>query len=184
MPVMITSINYGRAINTYPLLDQIQEQHIPNRAEAHAAIHAHLEELIQLDGEDAVIISREPISPLLEISNPLDRDKYYWLTITDEAEQAIRDAIAATHPRIAGPQVTAADIAELLSCGADDPVMYVERDEYGDRIAVGSQFRINDRLVITHQHELRDDLGDEATPDDVAEHLPLLQATVDEILNA
>jgi hypothetical protein len=96
MTTEISSLNPGRAIHGYDLLDQIQETYIPDRAEAHAAIHAMLGQIIEIDGDD-VILDTTPINPELLTFNPNDRDIYHWLTISDETAEFIREAIAASY---------------------------------------------------------------------------------------
>ncbi|MFF7198294.1 hypothetical protein ACFZAM_31880 [Streptomyces sp. NPDC008079] len=95
----IASINYGRAVHPYDLLDDVMDDTGLNRADAHAAIHAMLDDIIGIDGEDAVILGRRTIRPESLISNPRDLDVYYWLTISDETAQMIRETVAATNPR-------------------------------------------------------------------------------------
>lgn len=95
MTTTIASQNFGRAIHHYDLLTEIAERHGMTDRDAHDAIHAAVEQLIQLDGEDAVIISRQPIQPELLDYNPHDLDRYEWIEITSEAANAIREAIAA-----------------------------------------------------------------------------------------
>ncbi|MFJ2630815.1 hypothetical protein ACIO6U_02475 [Streptomyces sp. NPDC087422] len=97
--IEIASNNPGRTVYPYDLLDDVMEDTGLSRADAHAGIHAMLDDLINLDGEDTVILSRRPVDPALLESNPNDLDVYYWLTVSDETAQAIRDALAATNPR-------------------------------------------------------------------------------------
>ncbi len=85
----------GRAITTYDLLEEIQETHGLDRRAAHDAIHAMLSDITSADG-DEVILDRQPMRPELLVNNPGDVDIYYWLTISDDTADAIREAIAAT----------------------------------------------------------------------------------------
>lgn len=87
----------GRSIATYDLLDEVEEQYGLGRREAHEAIHALLDSLIHDDGENEVIVAREPMHPELLKSNPHDRDVRYWLTIRSEAADQIREALAAQY---------------------------------------------------------------------------------------
>ncbi|MFF4385589.1 hypothetical protein ACFY0G_02165 [Streptomyces sp. NPDC001552] len=78
-------------------------------------------------------------------------------------------------------------VAQLLASGAVDPVMYVLRDEDGVSIAVGSEFRVNDRHVIAHHHEAVDELGsaaeygEEPSAEDVASYVEFLQGEAERI---
>lgn len=100
MPTEIASHIHGRTVHPYDLLAEITDRHDLGDREAHDMIHGYLEQLIQDDGEDAVIISRRPVKPELLEHNPFDRDIYYWLTITDEAADAIRLAVDYEHPEL------------------------------------------------------------------------------------
>lgn len=184
MTTTIASLNPGRAINSYDLLDEIQEQTGLGRTDAHAAIHAMLNDLIALDGEGAVILNQQPARPSLLDWNPNQTDVDYWITITDDAKEAICEAIAATHPRPAIPQVTVADVRRLLACGEQEPVMYVERDDDAACISVAGEADVRNPNVIVPLHELVDALGKTPTDEDIEEYLPLLQATTNEILSA
>lgn len=85
----------GRGVpGHYPLLERVMETHDMGASEAHEAIHAYLDQLIGLDGRDAVVLSERPIRPELAESNPGDVDVHYWLTIDAEAIAFIEDAIA------------------------------------------------------------------------------------------
>ncbi|MFF4385590.1 hypothetical protein ACFY0G_02170 [Streptomyces sp. NPDC001552] len=70
MPATLAAIHPGRPIQTYPLLDDVQAWHIPDRAEAHAAIHAALAARIAEAGEAAVILERAPIGVLWDDYDP------------------------------------------------------------------------------------------------------------------
>lgn len=87
----------GRSIASYELLDEMQDKHGLGRREAHESIHAFLEQCVGIDGRDAVIISSRPARPELLEDNPSDLDVRYWLTITGDAADTIREAFAAVH---------------------------------------------------------------------------------------
>ncbi|MEU3990147.1 hypothetical protein AB0F24_17520 [Streptomyces platensis] len=93
-PVVASNIP-GRSIHPYDLLDEVMEQTGMGKREAHDSIHALLDQLAADDGEDAVILHREPVRPELLKSNPSDVDVYYWLTIRQETADLIREALAA-----------------------------------------------------------------------------------------
>lgn len=93
-PVVASRIP-GRAVHSYDLLDDVVEQTSMERGEAHESIHALLDQLIADDGEDAVVLHRQPIRPELLKSNPGQVDVYYWLTIRQETAELIREALAA-----------------------------------------------------------------------------------------
>lgn len=94
---VIASLIPGRAISRYDLLGEIEDQYGLSTREAHEAIHSALEQLVDIDGEDQVIIARTPMRPELLKSNPQDRDVYYWLTVRAEAVDEIREALAAQY---------------------------------------------------------------------------------------
>jgi hypothetical protein len=100
MPTEIASQIHGRTIHPYDLLAEITDRHSLDDRTAHDAIHGYLDQLIQDDGEDAIILGRRPIKPELLEHNPLDRDIYWWLTITDEAAETIRTSIDYEHPEL------------------------------------------------------------------------------------
>lgn len=110
MPTEIASNIPGRAIHSYDLLDDMATGYDLDERAAHDGIHAALEQLIDLDGEDAVILDRKPVHPELLERNPNSRDVYYWLTISDEAEASIRESFAAMH----GERWTLTEAAEHL----------------------------------------------------------------------
>lgn len=87
----------GRDIHSYDLLEEMVDRYGISRREAHDAIHAYLEQCIDIDGEDAVVLDRRPIRPELVKDNPHDLDVYYWLTITDETAETIRESFAASY---------------------------------------------------------------------------------------
>ncbi|MFH9426029.1 hypothetical protein [Streptomyces sp. NPDC017529] len=93
---VIASNNPGRSITTYDLLDEVTEKYGMGRREAHEAIHATLEQLIDLDGRDAVVIDEQPMRPELLKANPHDVDVYYWITIREEAAETIREQLEAS----------------------------------------------------------------------------------------
>lgn len=92
---VIASIIHGRSVHSYDLLDEVEEQYGLGRQEAHEAIHAALQQLVDIDGEDQVVIARTPIRPELLKDNPRDLDVYYWLTVRAESVDEIREALAA-----------------------------------------------------------------------------------------
>lgn len=94
MTTEIASCIPGRAVHQYDLLDEVTEATGMTRREAHENIHAFLDQIIELDGEEAVILSRRPIRPDLLTNNPNDQDRYHWLTISDEAADVIRAQFA------------------------------------------------------------------------------------------
>lgn len=87
----------GRSIARYDLLDEIEDQHGLSTREAHEAIHATLQQLIDIDGEDQVVVARTPQRPELLKSNPGDVDVRYWLTVRAESVDEIREALAAQY---------------------------------------------------------------------------------------
>lgn len=95
MTTTIASNIPGRAISSYDLLDELQERHGLTRRETHEGIHAYLDQLAGLG--DNPVVDQQPMRPELLTSNPQDVDVYYWITITDEAAQDIRDSFAATY---------------------------------------------------------------------------------------
>lgn len=95
MTTTIASNNPGRSIATYDLLDEITEQFSLNRRDAHESIHALLDQLVADD--DTVVLEQTPMRPELLKSNPADVDVDYWITISDDAADIIRESIAATH---------------------------------------------------------------------------------------
>ncbi|MET9396270.1 hypothetical protein [Kitasatospora sp. NPDC002965] len=95
MPTEIASLNTGRALPCYDLLDEITDATGTSRSDAHAAIHALLADIVGIDGEDAVILSQRPQRPDLVQSNPHDLDIDHWVTITDDAAQTIRAVLTA-----------------------------------------------------------------------------------------
>ncbi|GAA4688232.1 hypothetical protein [Streptomyces youssoufiensis] len=95
MSTVISSLRPGRTIHPYPLLNEIVERYGVSRSEAHEGIHDFLGQIVDIDGEEAVILGQEPIQPHLLRDNPRDLDVDYWVTITDEAAETIREAWAA-----------------------------------------------------------------------------------------
>nr|WSX25546.1 hypothetical protein OG690_38330 [Streptomyces tubercidicus] len=94
---VVASNNPGRLIYNYDLLDQVIEQTNMDKREAHDSIHALLDQLVEIDGEAAVVIHQEPVQPELLKSNPSDLDIYYWVTIRQEAADLILEQLAAQH---------------------------------------------------------------------------------------
>ncbi|MFT2014578.1 hypothetical protein ACMA1D_01835 [Streptomyces sp. 796.1] len=95
MSAVISSLNPGSAIYPYPLLEEIMSTYDVSRSEAHEGIHILLGQIMEIDGEEAVILRQEPIEPNLLHDNPRDLNVYYWITITDDAADTIREAWAA-----------------------------------------------------------------------------------------
>lgn len=95
MTTTIASNIPGRAISSYDLLDELQEQYGLTRRETHEGIHAVLDQLA--DVGDTPVVDQQPMRPELLASNHQDVDVYYWITITDEAADDIRETFAATH---------------------------------------------------------------------------------------
>lgn len=91
MTTEIYSHNPGRNLAHYDLADELSERHGLSLRETHDGIWAYLADL------DDAEISRRPVNPELLASNPNDRDVYYWITITDDAADIIREAFAATY---------------------------------------------------------------------------------------
>ncbi|WP_406501614.1 hypothetical protein OHA04_27770 [Streptomyces sp. NBC_01590] len=97
MSAEIFNQNHGRSISNYDLLDEVQETYGLDKRAAHDAIHAMLSGIIESDGEDAVILDRTASNPELLDHNPHSRDINYWLTISDETADTIREALAASY---------------------------------------------------------------------------------------
>lgn len=97
MATDVSSLIPGRDIHTYDLLGEMQEKYNLDRRATHESIHAFLSQVIEIDGEDAVVLSSRPIRPELLDSNPRDLDVHYWLTISGSAAETIREAFAATY---------------------------------------------------------------------------------------
>lgn len=85
----------GRSIASYDLLEEVCERYGLSRRDAHEAIHAMLQQLIDIDGADQVVIARRPQRPELLKSNPRDLDVRYWLVVRAECVDEIREALAA-----------------------------------------------------------------------------------------
>lgn len=90
---VIASNNPGRTIYGYDLLDEVMEQTGMDKREAHDSIHALLDQLVAVDGEEAVVIHHEPVQPELLKSNPNDLDIYYWVTIRQEAADLVLETL-------------------------------------------------------------------------------------------
>lgn len=84
----------GREIASYDLLAEVTEQYGISKREAHEAIHAYLQQLIDIEGEGQVVIARHPARPELLKDNPQDLDVRYWLTVRAESVDEIREALA------------------------------------------------------------------------------------------
>ncbi|MFJ6729338.1 hypothetical protein ACIQPQ_31000 [Streptomyces sp. NPDC091281] len=87
---------HGRTISSYDLLDETQERYGLSRTDAHDAIHAMLDGIIETDG-DTVILERRPARPELLASNTADVDVHHWLVVSDETAAEIREALAAVY---------------------------------------------------------------------------------------
>ena len=97
---MVTEIynqNHGRGFSGYDLLDELSETYKLDRRQTHDEIHAALEQIIGIDDADTVITDRRPVRPELLASNDQDLDVDYWLTITDQAADEIREQFIAAH---------------------------------------------------------------------------------------
>ncbi|MFJ5819315.1 hypothetical protein ACIQGT_36305 [Streptomyces sp. NPDC093108] len=97
MSTEIYNQNYGRSISSYELLDETRETYGLSRQDAHDAIHAMLSGIIEIDGEETVILDRTPGRPELLTSNSQDVDIDQWITVSDETADAIREALAAVY---------------------------------------------------------------------------------------
>lgn len=86
----------GRSISSYDLLDETIEKYGIDRTEAHETIRALLQGIVESDG-DSVILDRQPGRPQLLENNPGDVDVTYWLTVSDETAQTIREALASVY---------------------------------------------------------------------------------------
>ncbi|MFF0277432.1 hypothetical protein [Streptomyces sp. NPDC004330] len=86
----------GRSFSGYDLLDEVMEKYGLERREAHESIHAFLDQIVEIDG-DEVILKSEATHPELLKSNPNDLDIRHWLTISDETADTIREAFAAVY---------------------------------------------------------------------------------------
>jgi hypothetical protein len=84
----------GRTIGNYDLLGEVMDTYDLDRQTAHDSIRAFLDQLTDIDGGDTIIAST-PVRPELLVSNPHDLDIDYWLTVSDETADAIREALAA-----------------------------------------------------------------------------------------
>jgi hypothetical protein len=84
----------GRSIARYDLLDEVEDRYGLSSREAHEAIHAVLQQLFDIDGEDEVVVARAPQRPELLTLNEGDVDVRYWLTVRAESVDEIREALA------------------------------------------------------------------------------------------
>jgi len=83
---------------TYPLLERMTERYGLGREEAHKQIHACLSQVVSLDGQDAVILSRRPINERRAEHNPNGAlDVHQWLTVNADAIGTIKDQFAAEY---------------------------------------------------------------------------------------
>lgn len=81
------------SVARYPLLERVVERHDLDIEDAHAAILAALDQIIDLDGEDNVIESERPVHPGREHHNPTSLDRPRWVTVTPETVEAIEEAL-------------------------------------------------------------------------------------------
>lgn len=98
MTMDIYSQNHGRGLSGYDLLDQIEEQFHLSRTDAHDAIHAMLNGIIEAEGE-SVILNRRPARPELLTDDAPDVDIDHWLTISDETAAEICEALVSAYSR-------------------------------------------------------------------------------------
>lgn len=87
----------GRTIARSDVLDEAMEASGLGMREAHEALHAYLEQLVGLDGEEQVIIDTVPIRPELETFNPNDLDRRRWLIVHREYVDLILEQLTAQH---------------------------------------------------------------------------------------
>ncbi|MFI2354721.1 hypothetical protein ACH5AG_08540 [Streptomyces anulatus] len=174
----------GRSISTYDLLDETMETYGLDKTTAHEAITAFLSGLT--DDDSSVIIERTPTRPQLLTSNPNHVDIDHWLTVSNETADHIRGALAASfEPAAAEPQVTVADIRNLLASPAESPVLYVKRDEDGDtQLDVWAEDLVAHGQIVAYRHQAADALGDAPTIDEIRDWLPEVQAAVAQTVNA
>lgn len=81
-------IEIASVASNYDLLNEV-EDHFDNRQAAHDAIQTYLGQIIDIDGEDTVVVDRKPLT------NASGRTIGETLWVTEEAADTIRDAIAA-----------------------------------------------------------------------------------------
>lgn len=130
----------GRAIGNYDLLTEIMDKYSLERREAHGSVVAFLDQIVAIDGEGTIIAST-PVRPELLVSNPHDLDIDYWLTVSDETADSIREAFSAAYVE-AGPSVTPLDdivreMADLygidLAAARIDVATYADQCDPEDR---------------------------------------------------
>lgn len=84
------------------------------------------------------------------------------------------------------PQVTVADIRELLASGAEEPVLYVQNgpdDEGGEQtLAVWARALVPRGRIACTFEEVTDAIGDEPDDDDITGYLPGVQDEIDRIV--
>lgn len=82
------------------------------------------------------------------------------------------------------PQITAADIRELLNSPAEQPVLYIQLDENdgnpGD-LAVWAAALVQHHTVVLTREDAQDLLGDTPDADTITDCLPQIQEEVDAI---
>ncbi|PWV44578.1 hypothetical protein [Nocardiopsis sp. L17-MgMaSL7] len=81
-------IEIPTAIGSYPLLDEIEDR-FPSRQEAHDAIQTYLGQIIEIDGEEEVVLERKPLK------NASGRVIGETLWVTKDAAETIRESIDA-----------------------------------------------------------------------------------------
>lgn len=81
-------IEIPSTIGRYDLLDEVEE-HFDTRQAAHDAIQTYLGQIIDIDGEDTVVVDRKPLT------NASGREIGETLLVTPETADTIRDAIIA-----------------------------------------------------------------------------------------
>lgn len=94
--VEIASRIPGRDVHSYELLDEVVEETGMSERDAHDAIHAILDDLIDIDGQ--VIVSQRPMRPELLRRPGRQIDVYWWLAVTEETAAEIREALTTVSP--------------------------------------------------------------------------------------
>lgn len=84
----IHMIEIASVISNYDLLNELEDR-FDSRQEAHDAIQVYLSQVIDIDGEDEVVMDRKPLK------NASGRAIGETLWVTPEAADAIREAITA-----------------------------------------------------------------------------------------
>lgn len=121
MSTVIADHSPGRGAPPYDLLQEVTTRYPElGDMDAHDAVWQVLEDLTSL-GEDWEV-DREPVDPIAARSGR-DRDRRHWITITEDAADSIREALAATHDE----QWTTADIAERLGIASSGVASWLRR---------------------------------------------------------